>query len=91
MPSHVVKKVTFCDEALAAVPNIADKGALSFMDLHVRLQVLSFGEPLAAPRKFAAEWLGAVVKVHVVDQTNFALKNLPTSYLRTLMNLIRFL
>ena len=67
MTSHVVIIVAFRDEALAAIPNVADKGALSFMDLHVRLQVLSFGEPLAAPRKFAAEWLGAVVKVHVVD------------------------
>ena len=67
MSSHVVKKVTFCDEALAAVPNIADKGALSFMDLHVRLQVLTFGEPLPTLRKFAAEGLSAVVKMHVVD------------------------
>ena len=67
MTTHVIKKVTFRDEALAAVPNVADKRALSFMDLHVRLQVLTFGEPLPTLRKFAAEGLGAVVKMHVVD------------------------
>ena len=90
MASHVVIKVAFRDEALAAILNLADKGALSFMYLHVRLQVLTFGESLPTPRKFAAKGLGTVVEVHVVNETYFAFKNLSTSHLRTLKALLRF-
>ena len=90
MTPPVVKVVTFRDKALAAAPNVADEGALSFMDLRVRLQVLAFGKSLPAPWKFAAEGLGTVVEVHVVDETYFSLKNLSTSHLRTLITLLSF-
>ena len=60
------------------------------MDLHVRLQVLTFGEPTPTLRKFAAEGLGAKVKMHVVVKTYFSLKRLATSHFRTLKALLRF-
>ena len=59
------------------------------MDLHVRLQVLTFGEPTPTLRKFAAEGLGAKVKMHVVVETYFSLKNLSASHFRTLEALLR--
>ena len=59
------------------------------MDLHVRLQVLTFGEATPTLRKFAAEGLGAEVKVHVVVQTYFPFKNLSASHFRTLKALLR--
>ena len=63
----MVKPVSFRNEGLTAISNVADEGALSLMDSSMSLQVLSFGEPLPAPRKFTVEGLRAVVKVHVVD------------------------
>ena len=87
----MVKSVSFRSEGLTAISNVADKGALSLMNFSMSLQILSFGEPLPAPRKFAVEGLGAVVKVHVVNQTYFSLKSLATAQICTLEDLLWFL
>ena len=83
----VVKIVAFRDEAFLTASNRTDEGAFPFVDPRVSLQVLAFRESLPAPRKLAAERLGTIVKVHVVDQTNFSLKSLPTAQIRTLIEL----
>ena len=79
----MIKQVAFRHEALPASFNRADKGALSFMDLSMRLQVLSIREPLLAPKEIAFERLGAEVNVHMVCQTYPTLKDLLTLIPRT--------
>ena len=74
----VIKQVAFCNEALLASFNRADKGALSYMDLGMSLQILTLGEPLLAPREIAFEGLGAEVDVHVMGQSYPTLKDFLT-------------